>query len=232
MRSRAWLILTIVAMSWSVSSTGQTQTCVPKADRTWLCGSDVKSSDAAALPAPDQSSRSTPPLLLMNPERFNATPTAPEAEAENTASTTAVAATNDSASAEMGVDEPVAELVAEPVAEPVTEPAAEPVAALPASIAIENSEGANTEGADSNNTAADTSLFDIGAFTIQLARANTANGFATLRNKLPARAETFELQESGAWVLLYGRFDSIEQARAAIPAGVTGAFARRFNNNR
>jgi septal ring-binding cell division protein DamX len=236
MQSRAWVILTSIAMSWSVSSIGQPQTCVPKADRTWLCGSDVKSSDAAALPAPDQSSRSRPPLLLMNPQRFNDTPTAPAPEAENAANATAVAAANNSASAQTTVAEPAAEIVAEPAAEPVAEisaePAAEAVDAMPAAVAIENSDVGNAESTDSNNTADDTSLFDIGAFTIQLARTSTASGFANLRSKLPARAETFELQERGAWVLLYGRFDSIEQARAAIPAGVTGAFARRFNNNR
>jgi hypothetical protein len=66
------------------------------------------------------------------------------------------------------------------------------------------------------------------AYTVQLALATNPIGFDTLVRKLaitPAQTRRLKLA-NGMWALLYGAFDTIEQARSNIPKGATGAFAR------
>jgi hypothetical protein len=70
-----------------------------------------------------------------------------------------------------------------------------------------------------------------GAFGVQLALTGTAQGFPALLKRLglsAAQTQTLRLRD-GRFVLMYGRFDSLDAARAAIPFGATGAFARALS---
>jgi septal ring-binding cell division protein DamX len=67
-----------------------------------------------------------------------------------------------------------------------------------------------------------------GAFTVQLARAQSNSGFLPLQQRLGLRdSDVRKVQlQNGDWLFLFGQFDSLAAARAAIPKGATGAFAR------
>jgi hypothetical protein len=67
-----------------------------------------------------------------------------------------------------------------------------------------------------------------GAFTVQLARARSNSGFLPLQQRLGLRdSDVRKVQlQNGDWLFLFGQFDSLAAARAAIPKGATGAFAR------
>ncbi len=65
-------------------------------------------------------------------------------------------------------------------------------------------------------------------FAVQLALASSPRGFDALLAKLGLAARNSQRRQlaNGSWVLLLGSFNSIAQARDAIPSGVDGAFAR------
>jgi hypothetical protein len=67
-----------------------------------------------------------------------------------------------------------------------------------------------------------------GGYTLQLARASAQKGFAPLlqRLKLNPKQARIVPAPGGSFLLLYGNYQSLEAARAAIPAGAKGAFAR------
>ncbi len=65
-------------------------------------------------------------------------------------------------------------------------------------------------------------------FAVQLAVASSPRGFDALLAKLGTAARTSQRRQlaNGSWVLLIGSFNSIAQARTAVPDSVPGAFAR------
>ena len=67
-----------------------------------------------------------------------------------------------------------------------------------------------------------------GNFVVQLAVAGSPRGFDALLAKLGADARNSQRRQlaNGSWVLLIGSFNSIAQARSAIPSSLPGAFAR------
>lgn len=67
-----------------------------------------------------------------------------------------------------------------------------------------------------------------GNFAVQLALASSPRGFDALLAKLGSAARNSQRRQlaNGSWVLLLGSFNSIVDARNAIPSGVAGAFAR------
>jgi septal ring-binding cell division protein DamX len=101
---------------------------------------------------------------------------------------------------------------------PLEAPTASPTAAATASTASETS------------TAPPKSVqkHSQSTYTVQLALATSTRGFDALLRKLGiGNAQTRRVKLiSGMWALIYGKFDSIEQARRAIPKGAPGAFAR------
>ena len=67
-----------------------------------------------------------------------------------------------------------------------------------------------------------------GNYSVQLAVAKSPRGFDALLAKIgpAARNSQRRLLANGSWVLLIGSFNSMAQARDAIPSGIPGAFAR------
>lgn len=79
-----------------------------------------------------------------------------------------------------------------------------------------------------SSTVSDATATPAADYAVQLALASSARGFPALIQKLglsAAQTQTLTLRD-GRVVLLLGGFDSLDAARAAIPAGAQGAFAR------
>ena len=188
------------------SANAQTERCVPAADGSWQCGKDVSEADAA--PLPERQSRSLPPVMLIDPARFGEGDLATDAEPAESP----VAEKSNAQATNVASEEPAAPVT-------VKTPAATQALAI-------KTPGTKTPGA--STTPFKPSLGAGAKFSVQLAVANTPRGFDALLSKLGSAARNSQRRQlaNGSWVLLLGRFDSVAQARDAIPSSVDGAFAR------
>ena len=113
-----------------------------------------------------------------------------------------------------------------------------PQAAVPAPVAVEAATAA-TPVAEAAEVAQPTQVSGAtettapspaasGNFVVQLAVARSPRGFDALLAKLGADARNSQRRQlaNGSWVLLIGNFNSIAQARSAIPGSLPGAFVR------
>ena len=180
------------------AANAESERCVPAADGRWLCGKDVSEADAAPLPEPQ--SRSLPPVMLIDPARFG------EGDIE--------------------MDSPPDTLAAAPV---VSEAAIaeEPEIAKPATaqMPVATPKPARVDAPSTMPTALP-ELAAGGKFAVQLALASSPRGFDALLAKLGPAARNSQRRQlaNGSWVLLLGSFNSIAQARNAIPSDIAGAF--------
>jgi septal ring-binding cell division protein DamX len=150
---------------------------------------------------------SAPPLLLIDPQRFRLDQTGGMAMAAEPAAPTPAP---------------------EPEPEPVTErasapPPPVPVPADPPVLAI----GQPTGGTEGNP---EFSALTPGQYTVQLAAASMPDGFGALLQRLGAPGPSWQLRLNRGgqtlWVLVLGVFPDAASARAAVPAGASGAFPK------
>ncbi len=153
--------------------------------------------EADAAPLPEPQSRSLPPVMLIDPARFG------EGDIE--------------------IDSPPVTAAAEPAAESATAESAEDAPAN-APPAVADAEASSSNAQAEMAYAASVS----GNYSVQLAVAKSPRGFDALLAKIgpAARNSQRRLLANGSWVLLIGSFNSMAQARDAIPSGIPGAFAR------
>ena len=186
------------------AANAESERCVPAAEGGWRCGKNVTEADAA--PLPERQSRTLPPVMLIDPARFG--------------------------EGDIDIDTPLEAPADTPAA---SAPAAEtpsPAAANSATTQILPTAAETLPLAETETSAAPTkpesSDVASGNFAVQLAVASSPRGFDALLAKLGAAARTSERRQlaNGSWVLLIGRFNSIAQARNAIPSSIPGAFAR------
>ena len=192
-------VLAALLLSSLNAAHAESERCVPAADGSWRCGKDVTEADAAALPEPQ--SRSLPPVMLIDPARFG------EADIE--------------------MDSPPDTSATEP---PVPVAAIAEVTEIAKPAPVQNPT-ATTKPAKLEQPSTMPTLPELasgGNFAVQLALASSPRGFDALLAKLGSAGRNSQRRQlvNGSWVLLLGSFNSIAQARDAIPSGVAGAFAR------
>ena len=185
-------------LSLIAAANAESERCVAAADGGWHCGKDVTDVDAA--PLPERQSRNLPPVMLIDPARFG------EGDIDNDSPPEVADAPN--------AEAPIVE-----VTDAASAKASETPTATEAPTLADRHNSAST---------AELSRPAAGKFVVQLAVASSPRGFDALLAKLGSNARNSQrrLLANGSWVLLVGSYNSIAQAREAIPSNVPGAFAR------
>lgn len=220
MSERRALGMLLACLVTGIAAAADRHVCVPAADGGWNCGDAAQPPQAAALPqrAASAGSEPVPPVLLMDPARFQVERSAIAAQPVADAAEPAVPPQSHGVSAQAAEPAPAA---------PATHARAAPASAEPAvAVAV----AAPVKQVAAGELRAFTGVARTG-YTLQLAAARSPDGFRRRLQDLGiplAGAFAVPVQRSGSqlWLLCSGEYADTASAMANRPAGAADAFPK------